>query len=88
MTRRRDDFIAPYAYVFLRYGNEMLQMAVSSPEKDSALEGKNISLKTYSCTSKEDSIGNSTQLLPFVPMDFVRDEEAVITMSYEDQRPL
>ena len=87
MTRRRDDFIAPYAYVLLRYGNEMLQMAVPSPEKDSVLEGKNITLNPYPCTSKEDSVGNSTEFLPFVSMDFVPDEKAIITMSYGEQRP-
>lgn len=85
--RRREDFVAPYAYVLLRYGNEMLQMAVPSPEKDGALNGKMISLPPYPCTSKEDSAGNSTQPLPFVSMDFVRDEEVVLTMSYGEQRP-
>jgi HNH endonuclease len=86
MTRRRDDFIAPYAHVLLRYGNEMLQMAVPSAEKDSVLNGKNLTLKPYPCTSKEDSVGNSTDFLPYVSMDFVRDEEIIITMSYGEQR--
>ncbi len=57
MPRRRDDFIAPYAYVLLGYGNEMLQMAVPSPEMDRALIGENITLKPYPCTSKEDIVG-------------------------------
>ena len=86
MTRRRDDFIAPYAYVLLRYGNEMLQMAVPSPEKDGALKGKSITLNPYPCTSKEDCPESSTEFLSFVSMDFVRDEEALITMSYGEQR--
>lgn len=87
MTRKRDDFIAPYAYVLLRYGNEMLQMAVPSAEKDGALYGKNLTLKPYPCTSEEDSAGKSTDFLPFVSMDFVRDEEIIITMSYGERRP-
>lgn len=87
MTRRRDDFIAPYAYVLLRYGNEMLQMAVPSPEKDGALKGKNITLNPYPCTSKDDSVGNRTDFLPFVSMDFVRDEDTIIAMSYGERRP-
>lgn len=87
MTRRRDDFIAPYPYVLLRYGNETLQMAIPSPERDSALRGKNITLNAYPCTSKEDSVGNSTTLLPFVSMDFVRGEDTIITMSYRERRP-
>jgi hypothetical protein len=86
MTRRRDDFLTPYAYVLLRYGNEMLQMAVPSPEKDGALNGKNITLRPFPCTSKEDGVGNSTKLLPFVSMDFVRDEETIIAMSYGERR--
>ena len=87
MTRRRDDFIAPYAYVLLRYGNDMLQMAVPSPEKDGVLKGKNITLDPYPCTSEEDSVGNSTAFLPFVSMDFVRGEDTIITMSYGERRP-
>jgi hypothetical protein len=87
MTRKRDDFIAPYAYVLLRYGNEMLQMVVPSPEKDGVLKGKNITLNPYPCTSKEDHVGSSTELLPFVSIDFVRDEETIVAVSYGEQRP-
>jgi HNH endonuclease len=87
MTRRRDDFLAPYAYVLLRYGNEMLQMAVPSPEKDNALIGKRITLQPYPCTTKEDSAGNSTEFLQFVSMDFVRNQELIIAMSYGERRP-
>jgi len=65
----------------------MLQMAVPSPEKDALLDGKNITLNPYPCTNKQDSVGNTTEFLPFVSMDFVRDEEAIITMSYGEQRP-
>ena len=86
LTRKRDDFVAPYCYMLLRYGNEMLQMAVPGPEKDGLLNGSKITLRPYPCTSDWESEGNRTMLLQFNSMDFIRDEEVVITASYGQER--
>jgi HNH endonuclease len=47
LIRKSDDFVLPYCFFVLMYGNEMLQIAVPSFEKDSQNFGKTMDIKRF-----------------------------------------
>jgi hypothetical protein len=82
LTRRHDHLVAPYCQLLLLYGHEMLQMVISSIEKDQHHYGKQMLFYRFPCFRDE---GVSRMLL-FQNMEWVRDGEIVIGMQYDSKR--
>jgi hypothetical protein len=53
MTRRNDDFVTPYCFLLLVYGQEMLQMVIPSIEKDRHHFGKRMEFRRFPCFRDE-----------------------------------
>jgi hypothetical protein len=87
LTRRDDEIVAPYAFLLLRYGCEMLQVAIPS-EKDLRLNGKKLELFPFPCSEAGEIDGRcKTELLAFHSSEFVRDAKVLVTMAYQRQLP-
>jgi len=90
LTRRCDEFIAPYAFFLLTFGHEMLQIAIPSREKDGQHYGKKMEIRRFPSFRDEGGSApgaiTSNQLL-FSSSELIKDDSFVLDMQYQEKQP-
>jgi hypothetical protein len=90
LTRKEDDSVLPYCFFILMYGNEMLQIAVPSFEKDHYHFGKMMDIKRFPSFRDEGGAapGQTTwRVLPFQTAEFVKDDTFTMEFAYQARIP-
>lgn len=89
LTRNNDEFVVPYSFLILRYGHEMLQIAIPSPERDVQHYAKKMEIKPFPIL--DNTNGNNQQntisrSLSFHTEAFVRDEKISLEFLYDQKK--
>jgi hypothetical protein len=90
LTRKEDEFVLPYCFFILMYGNEMLQIAVPSFERDHHHFGKTMDIKRFpSFRDKGGAAPGPTtwRVLPFQTAELVKDDTFTMEFAYQEKIP-
>ncbi len=90
LTRLRDDLVAPYAFLLLMYGHEMLQLVIPSIEKDQHHYGKRMEFRRFPCFRDEGGLAPGpieTRSLPFDSAEVIGGETLVFNFQYQEKLP-
>ena len=83
LTRISDEVLSPYCFFLLGYGNELLQVAIPSVERDGQHFGKKMTIPTFPfCGDPAIAMSVTVRKLDLYSDDVVKNDTVEITLSY------